>query len=415
MASNKNILLCFDGSGNEPKMYGTYEGDHVVASLRYGITNVLKIHLLAGGSAITDDDDYADVDGQHSIYVSGVGVRVKVNLLFGYIKVQTEEMLEKLEKVYRKGDRLFLFGFSRGAASAREFVSIVNSRGIKCLDNKFASLTCRRYTGSIYEERDKNPIIKFMGLFDCVSRQVFSLSFFKGIAQMALKRGVFSPRVLGEKEGKMADNVERALHLVGLDDPRMYGSHGPTLLGQIDDKFEEIWMPGTHGDTGGAWYDKDLGDVALKYMLDCVEEHGEGIKFKKAPFNFNKQTIDFISETSAFQDFNNYMTLKSLDQKTAKDAVNWENKFKQDKASYRVIGTWKNNEFHEDGLVTIHESAYVIFDSIANAGQDIYTQDTPYNINLLPANFQIIDNEGNISSEKTEKLKQLLQDHGPKE
>jgi len=400
MASNKNILLCFDGSGNSPNMYGTYEGDQEVASLKYGITNVLKIHLLAGGSAITDNDDYADVDGQHSIYVSGVGVKVRANLLFGYVKYQTDEMLEKLEKVYRKGDRLFLFGYSRGAASAREFVSIVNSRGIKCLDS---------------EERDKNPIIKFMGLFDCVSRQVFSWSFFKVVIQMIFKRGAFSPRVLGEKEGKMADNVERALHLVGLDDPRMYGSHGPTLLGQIDEKFEEIWMPGTHGNTGGSWYEKDLGDVALKYMLDRVEDLGEGIKFKKAPFNFNEQTIDFISKTSAFQDFNNYMVLKSLDQKTAKDAVNWENKFKQDKASYRVIGTWKNNEFHKDGLATIHESAYVIFDSIANAGRDIYTQDTPYNINLVPANFQVIVNEGNISSEKTEKLKQLLQDHGPKE
>lgn len=388
LSRSKKIVLCFDGSGN-----GRNDFEKEFRNMTMGITNILKIHLLAGGSAKERDSDYADIDGQHSLYTVGLGADKpnNINGIVGWIQAQQNAMMKKLKRIYQPGDQLYMFGFSRGAAAAREFVAMMNIKGIR------------------YDPRKKphrKPTIKFIGLFDCVSSEIATPHGI--IIQSLTKTGIFSPRLVKEKNGVMASNVEKALHIIGLDDPRMYSGFGPTMLGQVDGKYEEIWFPGTHGNIGGSWKEKTLGDVCLKYMLDRVEELEDGLTFKKQPFDFKDRVVGDFPMSS--KEFNKWMKMKSPNDNLS---VNWENgNFKdEDKLSYRKIGVFKNNKFYKDGVVKVHKSINTVFNKL----DEIYTKETPYNRNLLKANFVVVDDPSTKLPEETKKLRETLTKHAPKD
>ena len=65
-----HILVCFDGTGNEPADADQTSKDGVLED--DNISNVLKIHLLAGGRL---DNNAGTVANQHSLYYSGIGTR----------------------------------------------------------------------------------------------------------------------------------------------------------------------------------------------------------------------------------------------------------------------------------------------------------------------------------------------------
>ena len=122
----KNLIFCFDRTANEPE-------DAAQGTTRRGgveddnITNVLKLHLLFGGDL---KDGNAHKLKQFSLYYVGVGTYgSKFKHVFNTALTLTDvgriirHGLDDLKKRYRKGDQIFLFGFSRGAAIARRFAS----------------------------------------------------------------------------------------------------------------------------------------------------------------------------------------------------------------------------------------------------------------------------------------------------
>ena len=112
--SNKNIVLCADGTGNK----GGYTPD----------SNVFKL--------------YNNVDLHHpdceqiSYYDNGVGTSSNqlLKALTGAIGLGFEtnvcELYEFLARQYQPGDQIYLFGFSRGAATIRAFTGFINACGL---------------------------------------------------------------------------------------------------------------------------------------------------------------------------------------------------------------------------------------------------------------------------------------------
>lgn len=265
----KNILISFDGTGNEAsdaeqdrKYFGLGELEDS------SISNVLKLHLLFGG----DLKDQNQIDDQVCLYYSGVGTYGKkikrvFNSMFGSQNLDVERIQKSarddLKEIYQAGDRIFIFGFSRGAAIARQFAS--------------------RYVSDIAIDQ-KQPV-QFMGVFDTVASI--------GIPnldddQMPVSDVVFEDR-------HISPAIETALHLLALDEKRK--AFYPTLMNKEKDRVTEVWFSGAHSDIGGGFRKDGLSDITLQFMLDFIQEKNYGLQI------YNPNEIDYKSLLPAQEKF----------------------------------------------------------------------------------------------------------------
>ncbi|MCY3842035.1 MAG: DUF2235 domain-containing protein, partial [Acidobacteria bacterium] len=249
----KTLVFSFDGTGNEPSQANEFKQDE-------SITNVLKLHVMMGGcmEAGKSAVETAAGNGQKTYYYNGIGtreggfaiplvgrVRSWINMAmaptFGDARRILNEAEEDFEASgYETGDRIVVFGFSRGAAVARKFVSEILADDEECE-------------------------VAFLGVYDTVAAM-------NGIH----RRGeAISSDVLFEN-GTLNERVRRAVHLVALDEERV--AFTPTLVNRDPaggDRILEVWMPGIHSDVGGGYWMDGLADLSLSLMIgECRKALG---------------------------------------------------------------------------------------------------------------------------------------------
>jgi len=245
----KNLIFCFDGTDNEPddarpkkKWFG------LGGTKDNSVSNIFKLHLLFGG----DLNNNPTSDSQHSFYYTGVGtygswLRQKVNALFAPSEMDVKDILNKagghLITHYQPGDKIFIFGFSRGAALARRFAAVVKSRYLKDMTTD-------------------DQMVRFLGVFDTVAAIKK-----KKIDEMPKTKVVF-------ENFTISPQIQEALHLVSLDENRK--AFRPTLMNK-DDRVSELWFPGAHSDVGGGYAKHGLSDVALDFMLKELQRRQLGL------------------------------------------------------------------------------------------------------------------------------------------
>src|SRR5918994_3837166 len=114
----KRLVVCCDGTWNRP--------DHIDQGVA-APTNVAKFAL-----ALADHDSEDNPQLLH--YQAGVGTRRRERLLGGGLGVglsrNVQECYRFLVDHYERGDKLYFFGFSRGAFTARSTVGLVRNSGI---------------------------------------------------------------------------------------------------------------------------------------------------------------------------------------------------------------------------------------------------------------------------------------------
>lgn len=234
----KNIVISFDGTGGEPGWGVQSDNVDLFAELG-GLGNCCKMHLYAGGNIGNDHHTFTD---QLPLYYSGVGTRGHFKLLKSAMGLGAMHDIygmayDDLKKIYNKGDKLFVFGFSRGASTARLFCSFLSKE--------------------VNQIKGVTPTVAFLGVFDTVCES-FPIGGGVGVSD--------DPKVLDVdgKDGNLPFNVERAVHLVSIDDYR--GPFTPTLFNH-DERVTEVWCPGVHSDIGGGYYHDGLSDIALHLMI----------------------------------------------------------------------------------------------------------------------------------------------------
>ena len=137
----KNIVICCDGTGAE---YGRNN------------TNVVKLYQ----RVIRDSDQIAFYDpgvGTFSFLGREVGRRVGIQLgrFFGAgLQQNVEDAYRYLMDRYEAGDKVFLFGFSRGAFTVRALAGMLHKCGLL----QKGSINLIPYASKIYNRRDKHEI-----------------------------------------------------------------------------------------------------------------------------------------------------------------------------------------------------------------------------------------------------------------
>ena len=250
----KTLVFNFDGTGNEPSDAGKFEEDE-------SISNIMKLHVLMGGGFTQDTSSTETPEGceQKTYYYNGIGTRengISTPLLgrlrkainmavapsFGDARRILKEATADFDDAeYNPGDTLAVFGFSRGAALARQFVSML-LRGNPELE------------------------VSFLGVFDTVAAM-------NGIHR---KGDRIHSDVMFE-DGTLNPGIKKAVHVLSLDEDRV--PFTPTLINKDDNRILEVWFPGVHSDIGGGYWFDGLSDLTLEFMIKkCSDTLGNSIR-----------------------------------------------------------------------------------------------------------------------------------------
>lgn len=290
----KNIAICCDGTWNRRD-----SGEP---------TNVAKLYQ----HILTDPQGRA-VQQRH--YVTGIGSRGSeidhwLGGLFGIgLDDQILQAYRHLVETYAPGDRIFVFGFSRGAYCARSLTGLIRNCGI--LERRHASevpaamdlyrsgaepdapdgenaLTFRaRYAGSTltsgweavwrrnhgFAVPDPEPDrlgVHYLGVWDTVG--ALGIPAGLDLARYVNRRYQFH-------DTKLSTSVGSARHAVAIDEHRR--NFLPTLWANIcaleaerPGAYREQWFPGEHGSVGGGGDVTDLSDAGLHWIAEGARDAG---------------------------------------------------------------------------------------------------------------------------------------------
>ncbi len=274
----KNIVICLDGTSNTPDQI---ERGFAAQTNVYKLFHMLKSDKAAYTPTGEFDSSLCKKYGEKQVgfYYAGVGNRFDNDPILQTLGMAAglgaEEIVARsyldLIRVYQPGDRVFITGFSRGAAIARLLAQAINTRGAP---RAVWTLFLFGKHRTIWTSKVKVPVqISVLGCWDTVGSFGVAKSIF-GINFQQLNFG---------KDMSVPDNVQQAYHMVALDEMR--DSFDPTLMDPdaiYPERIVEVWFPGDHANIGGGWATDRLSDITLDFLLQrissgyAVEEEQQG-------------------------------------------------------------------------------------------------------------------------------------------
>lgn len=276
----RNLVVCCDGTWNTPDQR---EGGIPVP------TNVVKLFNACESS-----------EAQLKYYHPGVGTegsKLK-RMVDGGIGRGLDQNIQSaynwLCAHYQPGDRIFLFGFSRGAYTVRSLGGFILRVGLLDLSGLTPAQAWARvgtayekgYRGRLARERwgarwpcladvqGAAPDVHFIGVWDTVGARgvpddiVWLDALIDDPARYSFHDTVLSPR------------VRHAYHAVAMNEwrasfaPTLWTVNAPRPEGS---SFEQRWFPGDHCDVGGGHVQCGLSDAALQWMADRARAQGLGL------------------------------------------------------------------------------------------------------------------------------------------
>jgi uncharacterized protein (DUF2235 family) len=269
----KKLVVFFDGTWNSADQQ-TRDGKDCP-------TNITKLFEATSN---------CDQNGLPQIahYVRGIGTRKSERLTGGGFGKGISENIKDgyrfLVSNYHPGDDIYIFGFSRGAFTARSLAGLIRNCGILRRDKmplineaytlyKDRSAPCHPNGQTAKKFRSDNTYgsetIRFLGVFDTVGALGAPFGFVLSWIISKLFQSTFH-------DTQLSSIVESAYHALALDERRL--PFMPTLMDPNDQhnptNFEQKWFPGVHSDIGGGYPTTGLSDISLKWMAEKVETQG---------------------------------------------------------------------------------------------------------------------------------------------
>lgn len=278
---SKNLVVCCDGTWNTPdqKDNGLPCPTNVVKIFNLCIENSAQTRYYHPGVG-------ADGNLINKALGGGIGLGLSRNIQSAY---------EWLCRHYSTGDRIFLFGFSRGAFTVRSLGGLIAHCGLLDLSKLSTSDAWARIAhayNDVYRTPEApapwpkdypliaGPLpggkvdIHMIGVWDTVGAL--------GVPDdLVLIDQLFDDaRKYRFHDTRLSAQVRHARHAVAMDEMR--ASFAPTLWDDTsprppDGSFKQVWFAGVHSDVGGGYPETGLSDGALKWMVDEAQAVGLNI------------------------------------------------------------------------------------------------------------------------------------------
>jgi uncharacterized protein (DUF2235 family) len=258
----KNIVICCDGTGNQ---------------FDESKSNVIKVYK----TLICDDNQIA-------YYHPGVGTMGSRNALsrigklwtkviglaFGYgISDNVADAYQFLMRTYETGDKVYVFGFSRGAYTARALCGMLRIVGLLTRGNEglipyaIRMMKAKPINFRVAEDfkHTFSRVCKphFVGVWDTVSSVGW----------------VYNAVTFPYTRATSNEDLNIVRHAVSIDERRAFfpsNSFGqPSPKNPLQDVMEVLFA-GVHSDVGGSYPEKEsqLSQIALRWMLGEAEAAG---------------------------------------------------------------------------------------------------------------------------------------------
>ena len=254
----KNIVICCDGTGNE---YGDRNSNVVKLYSTLVIdakTQIAYYHPGVGTmGAPTANNRFTKFWTRVAGLAFGMGLLANVGDAYRY-----------LMNTYEDGDRVYLFGFSRGAYTVRALAGVLHMYGLLYPGNDgLIPYILRMYAKKTREAAGlTNTFARAYG-FKAIFCRECPLELV-GVWDTVSSIGYVWDPVRLPYTAQNPD-MKNGRHAVSIDERRCYFRNnlwGPALTGQT---MKQVWFAGAHSDVGGSYLEAESGlsQMALEWML----------------------------------------------------------------------------------------------------------------------------------------------------
>ena len=292
----KNIVICCDGTGNE---------------IKTNLSNVLKLFRVL----IKDENQrvfYHPGDGP-------LGLQSTWELLkqetYGVFSLATGAGLDEdilaayrfLCQTYQDGDRVWLFGFSRGAYTVRVLAAFIHVIGLLPRDQ----IDLAGYALSVYKNASENSHgsdekaedfldqawqfrrvaggylipIEFMGVWDTVASVIVPRQdkFLLDLQTLVYTRT--NPSVKKFRQAMSIDERRRMFRLNRWVDPQKYRPDPFDASTAVAQDIRQVWFAGVHGDVGGGYPEVDSGLSKYPLLWMIAQAKAAGLRVDDSMVN----------------------------------------------------------------------------------------------------------------------------------
>ncbi len=255
----KRIAFCSDGTWdsatNKTNVYKLYKalvvsGDQVPLYDDGVGANMLAIEKLLGGAF-------------------GTGLFEKIK--DGY---------KKIAHLYEANDEIFLFGFSRGAYTARSLAGMITACGLPT--QNFTDDLVETAFNAYRDKANRQQILQKLANCHMYNAKIKMIGVWDTVGSLGIPSviGKVDPILYGFLDTSLSPNVLNAYHALAIDEMRC--EFPPTLWtsapapGQM---LEQVWFCGVHSDVGGGEPDDGasstaLSDITLGWMMSKASALG---------------------------------------------------------------------------------------------------------------------------------------------
>jgi uncharacterized protein (DUF2235 family) len=257
----KNIILCTDGTWDNKSANPDAPED----------TNVVKMWrmLLKTSEQVTFYDDGVGVDGTPLEKLTGgaFGDGIFQKVKNGY---------SQIAQVYEQDDNLFLFGFSRGAYTARSIAGMIANCGLPTggFDNTLVDGAFNAYRNPA----QRAAILAGLAKYNLYNAKITMVGVWDTVGALGI------PALFGGVETAcqflntgLHPDVLNAYHAVSIDERRaefpatLWQLPNPPVQGQT---LVQVYFAGVHCDVGGGYPETQLSDITFGWMASHARDLG---------------------------------------------------------------------------------------------------------------------------------------------
>jgi hypothetical protein len=294
----KRLIFLLDGTWNDADL-----GDRDTNVTR--IREILSRNLLGGlpSSSAADESRASLIQARRSednvehlvFYERGVGTSAFDRLRGGALGAGLSQNIRRAYRLlcfyYEPGDEVFIFGFSRGAYTARSLVGLIGSAGLlrpECCTQELEKAAWEFYrtppsdrlsgdwmslTPHVHDRREFR--ISCVGVFDTVGALGIPLSPFQ----------LYNRDKYAFHNVELSSIVKVNLHALATDEHRLPFQAAiwrKPKFKVYTSATEQVWFPGVHADIGGGYFsDEDragraavaLDDLSLQWMIRRIKHY----------------------------------------------------------------------------------------------------------------------------------------------
>ncbi len=266
----KRIVYCTDGTWETPlgnsNVYRTYKA----------------LAVTSGQVTYYDDGVGADATGFDHLIQGAFGEGILQKIRDGYTKIA---------HVYEPGDDIYLFGFSRGAYTARSLAGFISVCGLP--SGSFTDDCVTRAFAAYRDPANRAALLAGLGTCRLVNADIKMIGVWDTVGALGIPAifGGIDEKVYGFLDTSLHPNVKNGYHALAIDEKRaQFPATLWTSAPAAGQTIQQVWFSGCHGDVGGGIPSAGgvdagtrLSDITFGWMLGKAQALGLSIDPAVAP------------------------------------------------------------------------------------------------------------------------------------